>query len=202
MWTPSLSVILLNRWKMMTKTKISLAKFINKYVKIKETIYLLEKPIFKTENFLEKIFLQCLLFNNVFGTGDFTILSVIPFLKMRFLYGKNFWNAYFFKWIFMKSKSRFLRLWFFRKTIYSHLLAHISKKAHGGMGEGDNAPIGGGICPYMPHKCPYFGLYYIYYITILRLRQVALRLYKWLLRGCVKKWKIFVYLQTISTSLA
>ena len=74
----------------MTKTKISLAKFINKYVKIKETIYLLEKPIFKTENFLEKIFLQCLLFKNIFGSGDFTILSVIPFLKMRFLYGKIF----------------------------------------------------------------------------------------------------------------
>ena len=74
----------------MTKTKISLAKFINKYVKIKETIYLLEKPIFKTENFLEKIFSQCLLFNNVFGTGDFFILSVIPFLKMRFFSGKFF----------------------------------------------------------------------------------------------------------------
>lgn len=49
-----------------------------------------KNQFFKTENFLEKIFSQCLLFNNVFSTGDFTILSVIPFLKMRFLYGKIF----------------------------------------------------------------------------------------------------------------
>ena len=64
----------------------------------------------------------------------------------------------------LKSKSGFLKVVFLWENHLGHLLAHISKKAHGGMGEGDNAPIGGGICPYMPHKYPYFGLYYIYYI--------------------------------------
>jgi hypothetical protein len=29
-----------------------------------------------------KIFSQCLLFKDVFGSGDFTNLSVIPFLKL------------------------------------------------------------------------------------------------------------------------
>ena len=127
---------------------------------------MLEKPIFKTENFLEKIFLQCLLFKNIFGSGDFTILSVIPFLKMRFLYGKNFWNAYFFKWILVKSKSRFLKLWFFWKNFHGQLWGRIWKKGRGGLWEGDNAPIGGGYMPLYARKCPLFWLvlYILYYI--------------------------------------
>jgi hypothetical protein len=59
------------------------------YFNVKETISEISK-------FSGKFFSQCLLFKNVFGSGDFTNLSVIPFLKMRFLYGKIFWKGNFY----------------------------------------------------------------------------------------------------------
>jgi hypothetical protein len=51
------------------------------------------KTISGISKFSGKIFSQCLLFKDVFGSGDFTNFSVIPFLKMRFLYGKIFWKV-------------------------------------------------------------------------------------------------------------
>ena len=74
---------------------------------------------------------------------------------------------YFYFVFLLKSKSGFLKVVFLWENHLGHLLAHILKKAHGGMGEGDNAPIGGGYMPLYAPQMPLISLvlYILYYTT-------------------------------------
>ena len=111
------------------------------------------------------------------------------FWKWDFYMEKFFEMPTFLNGFWWKVKVDFWNCDFSGKIFTANCWGVFQKKARGDYGRGITPPYGGGICPYMPHKCPYFGLYYIYYI-------MALRLYKCPLRKCVKKWKfLFVYKQ-------
>ena len=164
-----------------------MTKFINKCVKIKETIYLLEKPIFKTENFPEKFFRNAYFLTTFLAQVILLFYLLSHFWKWDFYMEKFFEMPTFLNGFWWKVKVDFWNCDFSGKIFTANCGGVFQKKARGDYGRGITPRMVGVYARICPTNALILAC--VIYIILLYCDCiiVALRLWKCPLHKCVKK---------------